>query len=209
MEDWVIKIIEEYGYLGIFVLKMLENLFPPIPSEVVLTFGGFMTTYSDLSMVGIIISSTLGSVTGAAILYGFGYYIGQGKIERFIEKWGHLLRLKKRDLYRANAWFAKYGVWAIFFCRFIPLIRSLISIPAGMFQLNFWLFLLLTSLGTFIWNITLVNIGSLVGDSWKDILSYITSNSVALIIIFVILFVIFVLLGIVFIKRRAARVNKN
>lgn len=209
MENWVIKIIEEYGYLGIFVLKMLENIFPPIPSEVVLTFGGFMTSYSDLSIVGIIISSTLGSVSGAAILYGFGLYIGERKIEKIIDKWGHLLRLKKRDLYRANAWFAKYGVWAIFFCRFIPLIRSLISIPAGMFRMNFWVFLLLTSLGTLIWNITLVNVGSLVGDSWKDILRYITSNSITLIIIFVILTAIVVFIGIVFFRRRASRMNKN
>lgn len=208
MESWVIKIIEEYGYLGIFILKMLENLFPPIPSEVVLTFGGFMTTYSDLSMAGIITFSTLGSVSGAAILYGVGMLIKQEKIERFIDKWGYIIRLKKRDFYRANAWFAKYGVWAIFFCRFIPVVRSLISVPAGMFRLNFGLFLLLTGLGTFIWNITLVNVGSLLGNSWEEILHYLTDYAETLIVIACIILSVILWLFIVIKKKRSEKKAK-
>lgn len=205
MESWVLKILEEYGYFGIFVLKMLENLFPPIPSEVILTIGGFMTTYTDLSIVGIIIFSTLGSVSGAAILYGIGLLIDIHKVEKVLDKWGYLLRLKREDFHRANAWFSKYGVWTVFFCRFIPVIRSLISIPAGMFRMNFVLFLLLTFLGTFIWNVTLVNVGSMVGDSWGNILSY---NFIYSKVFYVILGIIIILLVVVYIKFKKKRSSK-
>jgi LPXTG-motif cell wall-anchored protein len=94
------------------------------------------------------------------------------RMEMIVDKWGHLLRLTKKDIHKADAWFSKYGVWTVFFCRFIPLIRSLISIPAGMARMNFGLFLLLTALGTLIWNIALVNIGAAVGDSWDTIAAY-------------------------------------
>lgn len=203
-EQWIINFIEEYGYLGIFLLKALENVFPPVPAEVVLTFGGFMTSYSDLTTTGIIIFSTLGSVTGASILYGIGLLIKPQKIENLIDKWGYLFRLKKEDFHKATAWFTKYGVWAIFFCRFIPVIRSLISIPAGMFRINFGIFLLLTGLGTFIWNITLVHVGSLVGDSWEKILKFLTVN-IGAIIFLLILICMIVLWVIIQIQKRRSK----
>ena len=172
MENWITTVMEEFGYLGVFLLIMLDNLFPPIPSEVILTFGGFWTTQSDLSVFGVVVASTIGSVVGAIILYGIGALVGIKRIERFVDRWGKVLRLTSKDIHKANSWFEKYDVWTVFFCRFIPLIRSLISLPAGLAKMNFFTFLLLTTLGTLIWNLVLVNIGAAVGESWETIVHY-------------------------------------
>lgn len=172
MENWIAEIMSQYGYLGVFLLIMLENIFPPIPSEVILTFGGFMTTYSDMTRGGVILASTAGSVAGAVILYGVGLMLDVERLEKIVDRWGHILRLTKKDVHKADAWFDKYGIWTVFFCRLVPLIRSLISIPAGMSNMKFWLFLLLTTLGTLIWNTILVSVGAAVGDNWESIVGY-------------------------------------
>ncbi|MDF2787946.1 MAG: DedA family protein [Neobacillus sp.] len=169
MELWIKEFIEQFGYWGVFLLIALENIFPPIPSEVILTFGGYMTAQTQLTVLGVIAFSTLGSVFGAIILYHLGAILNVKKLERMIERYGRILRLTKEDLYRADSWFDKYGIWTVFFCRFIPLIRSLISIPAGMAKMNFWLFITFTTLGTIIWNTVLINLGARVGENWEVI----------------------------------------
>ncbi|WP_289140726.1 DedA family protein [uncultured Brevibacillus sp.] len=172
MQNWMTDFIEQYSYLGIFLMMALENIFPPIPSEVILTFGGFITTQSSLTITGVVLSATAGAVIGAILLYGIGYYVDINKIEKIVERWGHFLRIKKEDIHKANRWFEKYGYWTILICRMIPLVRSLISIPAGMTKMNIWLFLLFSTIGTFIWNIALVWLGAILGHSWEDILYY-------------------------------------
>ncbi|MFF2877949.1 DedA family protein [Gottfriedia sp. NPDC057991] len=172
MQNWIIETMDTFGYLGIFLLIALENIFPPIPSEVILTFGGFMTTESSLSKIGVIFFSTLGSVIGAIILFWIGTLLDIKTLEKIVGRWGHFLRLTKKDVHKADEWFSKYGVWTVFFCRLIPLIRSLISIPAGMARMNFWIFLLFTTLGSLIWNTILVLVGASVGASWEKIVEY-------------------------------------
>ncbi len=192
MESWITSIMEDFGYIGVFLLIMLENIFPPIPSEVILTFGGYMTTQSNLTFIGVVIASTLGSVAGAIALYGVGAIVGIRRIGRFVDKWGRILRLTNEDIYKANDWFKKYGVWTVFFCRFVPLIRSLISLPAGMSHMNFGLFLILTTIGTLIWNIVLIYLGSQVGENWDSIVAYMDTYSNIAYAIIIILFVLFV-----------------
>ncbi|MDF2857147.1 MAG: DedA family protein [Neobacillus sp.] len=187
MEIWISKLIEQFGYWGVFFLIALENIFPPIPSEVILTFSGYMTSTTNLTVQGVVIASTLGSVFGAVILYHLGSLLNVNKLEGIIERHGHILRLKKADLYRANTWFEAYGVWTVFFCRFIPLIRSLISIPAGMAKLNVWLFLLFSMLGTIIWNTVLINLGARVGENWEVIVKRMDHFSSVIYIILIIL----------------------
>ncbi len=185
MEQWISEVMEAYGYVGIFLLIALENLFPPIPSEVILTFGGFMTTTSELTIIGVILAATIGSVVGAICLYGVGRVLSVERLEQIILRFGRILRLTPEDIRKADAWFDKYGVWAVFFGRLIPLIRSLISIPAGSSGMNFTTFLLLTTIGSLIWNSALVYVGAAVGASWDTIVHYmdIYSNFVYLLLI--------------------------
>lgn len=184
MENWVTDIMEQFGYIGVFLIMALENVFPPIPSEVILTFGGFLTTYTNLTAAGVIIAATAGAIAGAVILYGLGMLLGVDRLERIVERWGHILRIKKTDIHKAERWFEKYGYWTVLFCRMVPLIRSLISIPAGMAKMKFSLFLLFTTIGTLIWNVILVSVGAALGENWESILSFmdVYSNAVYLLI---------------------------
>ncbi|MCG7334895.1 DedA family protein [Sporosarcina sp. ACRSM] len=172
MENWIIEFMSRFGYFGVFFLIMVENVFPPIPSEVILTFGGYMTSFSDMTRTGVIIAATAGSVLGAMILYSIGLLLDVKRLEKIVDRWGKFLRLTRKDIHRADAWFDKYGPWTVFFCRLVPLIRSLISIPAGMSNMNFPLFLLLTTIGSLIWNAALVSVGAAVGDNWESIVGY-------------------------------------
>lgn len=147
MESWITHFMEQFGYLGIFLLMFLENVFPPIPSELILTFGGFMTTYSDMNILGVIFAATGGSVLGAVILYGVGLLIDVERLLKIIDKWGKYLRIKQKDILKADDWFDRRGYWTVLFCRMIPLVRSIISIPAGMSNMKFLLFLFLPRLG--------------------------------------------------------------
>ncbi|MFJ8065696.1 DedA family protein [Psychrobacillus sp. NPDC096426] len=193
MENWITEVMNVYGYLGILLLIALENIFPPIPSEVILTFGGFMTTTSNMSIIGVIVFSTIGSVVGAIVLYGIGLLVDVKRLEKIVNKWGRLLRLTSKDIHKANAWFNKFGVWAVFFGRLVPLIRSLISIPAGMAHMNFIVFLLFTTIGSLIWNSVLVIVGAKVGSSWSTIVRYMNtySNIVLFLLTVMFVFVIF------------------
>ena len=204
MENWITEVMNTYGYIGIFLLIALENIFPPIPSEVILTFGGFMTTTTNLSVFGVIIVSTIGSVAGAIILYGIGVLLNVDRLERIVDKWGHILRITSKDIKKADDWFHRFGVWTIFFGRLVPLIRSLISIPAGMSRMNMGIFLLLTTIGTLIWNTILVSVGAAVGASWSDIVGYmdIYSN-----VVYLILAVLIVLFLVFYIKKRKGQVK--
>ncbi|MBO1005862.1 DedA family protein [Pseudogracilibacillus auburnensis] len=193
MQAWVIELMEQLGYVGVFFMMALENIFPPIPSEVILLFGGFMTTYTNLTVDGVIITATTGSVLGAIILYGIGMLINIERMEKVIDRWGHIIRLEKEDLHKANAWFENYGYWAVLLCRMVPIVRSLISIPAGMSGMKFWLFLLFTIIGTAIWNTMLVFVGAILGASWKDILSFFEYYSTIVYFLIAIGFILFIL----------------
>ncbi|CAK21307.1 DedA family protein [Listeria welshimeri] len=177
METWITGIMADFGYIGIFLLIMVENLFPPIPSEIILTFGGFMTTVSSLNVVMVIIVATLGSVVGAILLYKVASYFGKERLTKIVLKYGRILRLKESDIERAESFFLKYGSWAVFLCRMIPLIRSLISIPAGMTKMKMSRFLVLTTAGGLLWNTVLIGLGALLGESWNEIVVFMDSFS--------------------------------
>ncbi|MDD2418348.1 MAG: DedA family protein [Oscillospiraceae bacterium] len=175
MQEWILALIQAYGYFIIAVLIMIENIFPPIPSEVILTAGGYFTTKPEAGMQvwGVVIAATIGSVLGAVILYLIGRIFSPERLERILNgKIGRILRLKGEDVNRAQAWFDKRGKVTVFFCRFIPIIRSMISIPAGMARMGMPSFLILTTIGTFIWNIVLVMLGAAAGESWQKIADY-------------------------------------
>ena len=194
MEEFVISIMNQFGYFGIFFLIFIENIFPPIPSEVVLLFGGFMTTYSKLNLFGMIIFSTLGSTVGAIVLYYIGKILNKERLKKIVSgKIGKVLRLKASDIEKADKWFDTKGNKTVFFCRFIPVVRSLISIPAGMSEMIMSKFLLYTITGSLIWNTVLLFVGSKVGENWKKIEQIMSQYSHIILIILIIAFIGFVI----------------
>ncbi|ECP4562368.1 DedA family protein [Listeria monocytogenes] len=190
METWITSIMADFGYIGIFILIMVENLFPPIPSEIILTFGGFMTTVTSLNVVMVIIVATLGSVVGAILLYKVASYFGKERLTKIVLKYGRILRLKESDIERAENFFLKYGSLAVFLCRMIPLIRSLISIPAGMTKMKMSRFLILTTAGSLLWNTVLIGLGAMLGESWSEIVVFMDSFSTIIYSIIAILVVV-------------------
>lgn len=206
MENFILTIINKFGYFGIFLLIAIENVFPPIPSEVILTFSGFMTTSSKLSVIGVIIASTLGSTIGGIVLYSLGRFLNKERLTKIVSgKLGKVLHLKKKDIENADKWFDTKGQKTVFFCRFVPIVRSLISIPAGMSEMNFTKFLAYTITGTTIWNTVLTVLGSIVGKNWKKVVSYLEIYSSLVLIIILIL----IILGLIYFKRKGINLWKK
>ena len=204
MQEIILSVMGKYGYVGVFLLIMIENVFAPIPSEVILLFGGFMTTYTKLTIFGMIVASTLGSLFGAIILYYIGKIFNKDRLKKIISgRLGKVLRLKVSDIDNADNWFDNKGNKTVFFCRFIPLVRSLISIPAGMSEMRMFKFLLYTLFGSLIWNTVLIIVGSVVGENWTKIVGILDTYSH---IVVIILFIIFVV-GVYFFYRN--RSNKK
>ena len=160
----------EYGNLAVFRLILAENLFPPIPSEVILTFGGVMTVCTDMTPIGVILFSTAGSLAGAVILYSVGRFLPDEVFRKLLcGQIGHLLHFRLEDVDLAKGWFRERGRSAVFLCRLIPIVRSLISIPAGIARMPFVPFLVFTAAGSLLWNTVLVYAGRIAGDSWEKV----------------------------------------
>ena len=194
MQEFIINIMNSYGYIGVFLLILIENIFPPIPSEVILLFGGFMTTYTSLNVLGMTMSSILGSVLGALILYKIGTIFNKDTLKKLIHtRLGKFLRINDKEIDSSFNYFQTKGEKAIFFCRFIPLIRSLISVPAGINKMNITKFMIYTTLGSLIWNVVLITLGHIVGNNWKSILKIFDLYSTyAVVIIFIILIILII-----------------
>lgn len=170
MQEFLLSLMNRFGYAGIFLLITLENLIPPIPSELILTMGGFMTTYTSLHVPGVILFSTMGSLLGAIILYYTGKLLNQERLLHLAQsRLGKRFRIKAEDIHSSFSRFDQKGSRAVFFCRFVPILRSLISIPAGMRNMHQGRFLLYTAAGSLIWNTVLITAGNLAGTSWKSI----------------------------------------
>ena len=200
MQNFIIEFMNSFGYFGVFLLIAIENIFPPIPSEVILLFGGFMTTYTKLNIIFMIISSTLGSLFGAIVLYYIGKIFNKERLKKIISgKIGKILRLKNSDIDKADKWFDTKGNKTVFFCRFIPIVRSLISIPAGMSEMPIIKFLTYTIFGSLIWNTVLIITGKMVGNNWTKILTIFDTYSHIVLIIFIIIFIILIT---IFYKKR-------
>lgn len=162
MEEWIIDIMQSMGEWGFFVILLLmaaENIFPPIPSEIVLSCAGFLTTCTSLTPLRAIVSATLGSLLGAVVLYGLGRKCPLS----FLQKLG----FEEKDLERAGKWFRKRGKFSVFFCRCVPILRSIISVPAGAAKMPMRSFLPLTLAGTVLWDAALIFLGAAAGASWR------------------------------------------
>lgn len=161
--EWVIKIMETLGGPGAGLIIALENLFPPIPSEVILPLAGFTASQGNMSLAGALFWTTLGSVVGAVMLYVIGALFGRARVRAIVNR---LPLIELSDVDKAEAWFEKHGVKSIFFGRMVPLVRSFISIPAGLERMPIGTFLLFTTLGSLIWNTIFVMAGYVLGENW-------------------------------------------
>lgn len=192
MNNFVINIMNKYGYLGILFLITIENVFPPIPSEVILTLGGFMTSKDgiNMSLSGVIMYSTFGSMLGAVILYYVGYIFNKDRLLKIVRsKVGRILCLKESDIVKSDNSFNKNGDLTVLYCRFIPIVRSLISIPAGVNKMKLSIFLLYTFIGSLIWNTVLVSLGKLVGENYMVVAGVFSKYSKVILILLICLIV--------------------
>lgn len=178
MEAWLIEILNQFGYLGISFLIAIENIFPPIPSEVILTFSGFMTTKTSMTPFLVIVFSTIGALLGAYTLYYIGYIFSEERIFSLLDtKVGKFLGFKKESVHKTIQWFHKNGKYGTFIGRCIPVIRSLISIPAGMSKMPLVEFTIYTTLGSATWNTILVLLGNSMGKNWHQVVDIFSQYS--------------------------------
>ena len=188
MQETIIKLISQYGYISVMLLIAIENIFPPIPSELILSFSGFISISANLNVFIMIIFATLGSLIGAIVLYYLGYLLNKDRILKIAEgKTGKLLRLDPIKIKESISNFEHHGSKSIFFYRFVPIIRSLISIPAGISRYPFIKFLILTSIGSFIWNTVLIYLGRIMGHNWSLISGFFNDYSWPILIIIIII----------------------
>lgn len=169
---WITNAIESLGYVGIVLFIALENIFPPIPSELILPFTGFLVSQNKLWFPGVLLASTTGSLLGALFLYYLSSKLGRKRVDNLVSKHGKWVGVEENDMKKAVAWFDKHGKKTVFMGRLAPTIRSVVSIPAGLINMDIKTFILYTALGSALWNGTLISIGWLLGDKWKSVQQY-------------------------------------
>ncbi|MDO4250135.1 MAG: DedA family protein [Moraxella sp.] len=177
ISDWVLIMMDKLGLIGVTLMMFLENVFPPIPSELIMPAAGFAAAKGTMGLVAVIIAGTAGSVLGALPLYYFGTIFDQKRLLVLTQKYGKYFLVTTNDVVNAQTWFDKYGKSVIFFGRMIPAIRSLISIPAGMARMPMTPFLVLTTLGSAIWTTLLAYAGYILGANYEKVESYIAPIS--------------------------------
>lgn len=172
MADWVQNLMDSLGYLGILLLMIVENLFPPIPSELIMPSAGFAASRGDLNLLLVIAVGTLGSVLGTLPLYYLGRAFGEERLVQWADRYGHWLTLRGEDIRRADDWFDRYGAGAVLFGRLVPGIRSLLSLPAGMSEMPLPTFLLYSTIGSGLWAGALAGAGFLLGENYDQVEQY-------------------------------------
>lgn len=170
LETWVTSVMEYLGEPGVGLLVLLENLFPPIPSEVILPLAGFTSSQGDFLIISVIAWATLGSTVGAVILYYAGALLGRNRTRIIFQK---MPLVSIKDVDRTESWFVKHEAKTVFFGRMIPIFRSLISIPAGIERMNLSLFIAYTAAGSLIWNSTLITFGFILGEKFYLVEKYV------------------------------------
>jgi membrane protein DedA with SNARE-associated domain len=168
MSAWIIGLIEGGGYWGIAFLMALENIFPPIPSELIMGVGGLAVAHGRMAFVPLLVAGTIGSTLGNYVLFLISDRLGYERLRPFIDRWGRWLTMEWPDVERVSRFFRHRGGWVVFFLRFMPMFRSVISIPAGLAHMPHWRFLLYTAAGAAIWNTLLIWAGRWAGQTFAE-----------------------------------------
>lgn len=183
-------VIYALGYVGLALLLIAENLFPPIPSEVVLPLAGFLVGQGSLNFWGALFAATSGSTLGALVLYYLGRWGGRALVLRY----GSWLRVTQENLDRAEGWFRSYGDWVVLFARVVPVARSVVSIPAGTMKMPLIRFALLTTIGSALWNGLLIGAGVILGANWSVVQNWVGSYSNAILVVVTVAAALFLVL---------------
>lgn len=187
--EWAVSLMETLGGPGAALAIAAENLFPPIPSEVILPLAGFTASRGELSLVSALVWTTMGSLVGAMALYALGTTLGEDRLRAIVER---LPLVEVQDLERAEAWFGRHGGRAVFIGRFVPIVRSLISVPAGVQRMPLGRFTAFTVLGSGIWNSCFVLAGYALGENWTVVEVYVGMYSRAVLLVAAVVAVLFV-----------------
>lgn len=182
MADWIGDLIEQSGYLGVAALMLLETVFPPIPSEVIMSFAGLKAAEGSLSLPGVIVAGTIGAMTGNIFWYWVARRIGVERVNRLADRHGRWLTVDSRELHRVDRFFDRHERWFVALGRMVPTIRSLVSVPAGLFGMRWGVFLLFSTVGTAAWTAGLAIAGYLLGREYANIERYLGPVSTAVII---------------------------
>lgn len=196
---WAIDLIEWLGLPGVAIAIALENLFPPLPSELILPVAGFAASQGTLGLFAVILWATLGSVVGALALYVIGVWLGRDRVHRILVK---VPLVSVEDVNKTEAWFNKHGKWTVFFGRMVPIFRSLISIPAGVTRMPLWYFIPLTAAGSLIWNTIFILAGYYLGENWSSVEQYAGIIQDIVIVLVILAVVVFVVRRVLVIMRR-------
>ncbi|WP_407570006.1 DedA family protein [Deinococcus altitudinis] len=183
MAEWTLDLMNNLGYLGIVLLMVLENLFPPLPSELILPAAGFAAARGDLNLPLVVLAGALGSVLGTLPLYYVGRAVGEERLVKWADKYGKWLTLSGKDLRKADDWFDRHGPKAVLFGRMVPGIRSLLSLPAGMSEMALPKFLLYSAVGSGLWAALLAGAGYLLGDNYEQVSQYVGPAGTVLVVL--------------------------
>ena len=186
MSDWVIRLIEQSGYLGIGFLMFLETIFPPIPSEVIMPVAGVAAGQGKLSYALVVASGTSGAMLGNIVWYLAARALGVARLRPIVCRWGRWLTITWPELERAEHWFRKNGTFFVFLGRMLPTVRSLVSVPAGLLKMRFSTFVLASTLGTAGWTALLAGAGYKLGENYRDVDQIIGPASNAILVLLVV-----------------------
>lgn len=192
MLEWITSTINSLGYLGIALLMFVENIFPPVPSEIIMPLAGFTVTQGKLSVVYVILAGIVGSVLGALPWYYAGKQLGEDRLKNLADKYGKWLTLSGKDIDKSKQWFDKHGGIAVFFCRLVPGVRTLISVPAGIDNMQLVPFLLYSTLGTALWVGMLTYAGFVLGQNYKLVEKFLGPASGVVLVALIVAFAIWV-----------------
>jgi len=169
MSDWIVRLIEQSGYLGVAFLMFLETVFPPIPSEVIMSIAGVAAGQGKLGLGWVIVAGTSGAMLGNILWYLAARALGIGRLKPIIHRWGRWITMSWAEVQRAERWFATHGTFFVFLGRMLPTVRSLVSIPAGLLKMRFRNFLIASTIGTAGWTAMLAFAGFKLGERYTDI----------------------------------------
>lgn len=182
MNDWITELVEALGYPGVALLMFLENIFPPIPSEIIMPLAGYSAAQGKLNLAGVIVAGVAGTLAGALFWYAIARLVGEARLRAWADRHGRWLTLDGDDICRIETWFCRHRGWAVPTAHVIPGLRTLISIPAGIFEMPMARFVLLTSLGSGIWTGALGAAGYVMGERFSEVGRYLGPASTAIMI---------------------------